>query len=162
MYKKLGLFSLLFVIIDQAIKVIVSSLITLNGEIMVIPGFFYLANVHNEGAAFSLFDGNQVFLIIMTLVALGVIYYVFIKDKDLNTRDIILNSMLLGGIIGNFIDRIIYGYVIDYLGFIFGSYYYPIFNFADICIVVSIAVMVCISFKEDVWKSIKSKKKSEE
>jgi signal peptidase II len=162
MYKKLGLLSILFIIVDQLIKIVISNTITYNTEVKVIPGFFYLANVHNEGAAFSLFNGNQIFLILMTLIAVVVIYYVFIKDKKLNKLEIVLTSMLMGGIVGNFIDRIIHGYVIDYLGFIFGSYYYPIFNFADICIVVSIFVLLFLSFKEDVWKSLKSKKKSEE
>ena len=162
MYKKIGLFSLLFVIVDQVIKLIVSHLITLNTEIKIIPGFFYLANVHNEGAAFSVLNGSRLFLIIITIVAMAVIYYSFIKDKKLDNKNIFIVSMLMGGIIGNLIDRIIHGYVVDYLGFIFGSYYYPIFNFADICIVVSIAIMIFISFKEDVWKKSKSKKKLEE
>ena len=162
MYKKIGALSILFTVIDQVIKIIISNVITFNTDIKVIPGFFYLANVHNEGAAFSLFNGNQVFLILMTIISIGVIYYVFIKDKELKKIDLLLVSMLMGGIVGNFIDRIIHGYVIDYLGFIFGSYYYPVFNFADICIVVSIALLLFLSFKEDVWKNIKLKKKSEE
>lgn len=159
MYKKIGALSILFTVIDQVIKIIISNVITFNTDIKVIPGFFYLANVHNEGAAFSLFNGNQVFLILMTIISIGVIYYVFIKDKELKKIDLLLVSMLMGGIVGNFIDRIIHGYVIDYLGFIFGSYYYPVFNFADICIVVSIALLLFLSFKEDVWKNIKLKKK---
>ena len=67
MYKKIGLFSLLFVIVDQVIKLIVSHLITLNTEIKIIPGFFYLANVHNEGAAFSVLNGSRLFLIIINI-----------------------------------------------------------------------------------------------
>ena len=114
MQKKLWIFSSLFVVIDQIIKCIVSNFIDYNDVIRVIPNFFYLSNVHNEGAAFSLFSGNQLFLIIMTIIALGIIYYFFIYHQELNTFKLLLVSMLFGGIIGNFINRLLFQYVISY------------------------------------------------
>lgn len=162
MRKKLYGLSLILIVIDQVIKVIVSKTITLNTSIKIIPNFFYLANVHNDGAAFSMFSGNRIFLILITLIALVMIYLFFIKGKELAKMDIVLTSMLLGGIVGNFIDRIIYGYVVDYLEFIIFGYHFPIFNFADICIVVSVVTMLLLSMKEELCKSLKSKKKQEE
>ncbi len=162
MHKKIWLFSFIFVFIDQLTKVLISNLISLNSEIRVIPSFFYLANVHNDGAAFSILRGNLVFLIIMTIISIFLIYYFFIKGKKLTTLESFLLSMLLGGIIGNFIDRVIYGYVIDYLGFIIFGYYFPIFNLADSFIIISIAILLIFSFKEELWKNIKLNKKTDD
>lgn len=61
--------------------------------------------------------------------------------------------MLLGGILGNLLDRIIYGYVIDYISLNIMGYSFPIFNFADICIVIAILLMIIKTIKGDVWKS---------
>ena len=94
----------------------------------------------------------------MSIIALVVIYFCFIKDKNLSKLEIVLISMLIGGIIGNFIDRIIFKYVIDYLEFIILGYYFPVFNFADICIVLSIIGIIILSIKEDICKSSKLKK----
>lgn len=162
MQKKIYGLSLIFVIIDQIIKVVVSNNIMLNKDISVIPNFFYITNVHNDGAAFSMFSGNRFFLIIVTIIALLAAYLCFIRNKKLKCTELVCISMLLGGIVGNFIDRIIFGYVIDYLGVILGSYYFPIFNFADICIVLSVFGLILLSIKEDICKSSKLKKKLEE
>ena len=158
MKKKLGIFSLIFVIIDQVIKLVVKNNIKLNTDIKIIDNFFYLSHVHNDGAAFSMFSGNLIFLIIITIIALVAIYMIFIKDKKLSNIYIFLLSMLIGGILGNFIDRIIYNYVIDYLSFILLGYYFPVFNFADICIVISIISIVILEFKEDICEKSKLKK----
>ena len=158
MKKKLGIFSIIFVIIDQVIKIIIKNNIKLNTDIKVIDNFFYLSHVHNDGAAFSMFSGNIIFLIIITIIALVAIYMIFIKDKKLSNLYIILIGMLIGGILGNFIDRIIYNYVIDYLSFIIFGYYFPVFNFADICIVISIISIVILEFKEDICEKSKLKK----
>ncbi len=158
MRKKLCIFSLIFIVIDQLIKYLISNNIILNSEIKIIDKFFYITHVHNNGAAFSMFSGNIIFLIIMTLLALIVIYLFFIKNKKLSNFEILLTSLLIGGIIGNFIDRIIFNYVIDYLEFIIFDYYFPIFNFADICIVLSVIGIVILSVKEDLCKNLKLKK----
>ena len=159
MQKKLCGLSIIFVVIDQILKLIVSSNIKLNTEIDIIKNIFYITNVHNDGAAFSILSGNIIFLILITLISLVVIYLFFIKDKKLNNIEIVLNSMLIGGILGNFIDRIIYRYVIDYIGVMIIDYPFPIFNFADICIVLSVIGMCIYGIKEDLCKKSESKKK---
>ena len=158
MKKKLYGLSLILIVIDQIIKYIVSDNIILNKEITIIDKFFYITHVHNDGAAFSILSGNIILLIAITIVAVVAIHLFFIKNKKLNNVEIILISMLIGGIIGNFIDRITLKYVVDYLEFIIFGYYFPVFNFADICIVLSIAGLVIRELKEDICKSLKLKK----
>ena len=158
MRKKLFGLSIIFVIIDQVIKFIISNNIKLNTEINVIDKFFYITHVHNDGAAFSSFSGNTIFLILISIISLIIIYLFFIKDKNLSKIEIVLISLLIGGIIGNFIDRIVLKYVIDYIGFIIFDYHFPIFNFADICIVLSIIGIIIFGIKEDICKNLQLKK----
>ena len=147
--KKLAIISLICIIIDQVIKVIVTTNMEFAHSINVINNFFRITYLQNTGAAWSILSGNRILLIIVTLIALGIIYFVFLKDKKIKNYESILLGILLGGIIGNLIDRVRFGYVIDYLDFNLFSYHYPVFNFADICIVVSIIILLIISLKED-------------
>lgn len=149
MYKKLTIYSIIFVIADQLIKLIISNLVAYQSSINIIPNFFYITNVHNDGAAWSILSGNVILLAILGVVALVLIYYFFLKGKILSKLEIFLYSLLIGGIVGNLIDRIFLGYVVDYIGVILINYYFPIFNFADIGIVISILMMMIISIKEE-------------
>ena len=142
--KKIILFSLIIFIIDQFIKLFIGFGIDLNSSITIFKNFFYISNVHNYGAAFSILYGNRIFLIIVSLFALVSIYYFLLKNKKFQWFNIIVYSLLIGGILGNLFDRIIYGYVVDYLDFYIFGYNYPIFNLADMCIVCS-AVLLVIS-----------------
>lgn len=155
--KRIGLFSLIFVLIDQVIKNLVAHFIKVYSHVKVIPHFFYITHVHNTGAAWSILSGNRYFLVGISVVAIFLIYFFFIKNKKFSWYDIICYSLLFGGIIGNLIDRVILGYVIDYLEFIFGSYNYPVFNFADMCIVGSIILIIMKSIREDVCRKKKLK-----
>ena len=153
--KKISIISLIFLLIDQLIKILISNTISYMDTVEVIPKFFNITNVHNDGAAWSMFSGKQFILIIVAVLAIVGIYLFLIKGKKLNNMETICYSMLIGGIVGNLCDRVIFNYVIDYLEFIFGSYHYPVFNFADICIVVSIIGLIFLSFKEDLCKKSK-------
>lgn len=153
--KKVSLISLIIVLIDQIIKYIVSTNISYLDSINIIPNFFSITNVHNTGAAWSLLSGNQIFLILIAIFVLLFLYLFLIKGKSLKTFETIIYGVLIGGIIGNLIDRIVFNYVIDYLDFIIFSYDFPIFNFADMCIVISISILLFLSFKEDLCKKSK-------
>ncbi len=146
MNKKILIISSIFALLDQVIKIIVRSSITISKEIFIIPNFFYLTNVNNTGGAFSIFSNNTILLALIGVIALCVIYY-FIKNKKLSLIEKISYGLLIGGIIGNLIDRIIFEYVTDYIGLVFGSYYYPVFNLADIGIVISIIILVFLEFR---------------
>jgi len=140
--KKIFLISFFYTFLDQIIKLIVSNQLYLNESIAIINNFFNLTYVRNYGAAFSIFSGSRLFLIIIALIAIACIYNFFIKNQKLNTIEIISYSLLLGGIIGNLIDRVFLGYVIDYLDFTIFKYSFPIFNLADIFIVSSVILIV--------------------
>lgn len=139
--KKILPISLLFVVIDQVVKIIVINKTALQQSITIINNFFNITYVRNTGAAWSILSGNVLLLIMISVLALITIYYYLIKDKDLNKIDIVSYSMLIGGIIGNLIDRIVHGYVIDYLDFKIFNYNFPIFNIADTLIVISIIII---------------------
>ena len=139
--KKILPISLLFVVIDQVVKIIVINKMALQQSITIINNFFNITYVRNTGAAWSILSGNVLLLIMISVLALITIYYYLIKDKDLNKIDIVSYSMLIGGIIGNLIDRIVHGYVIDYLDFKIFNYNFPIFNIADTLIVISIIII---------------------
>lgn len=139
--KKILPISLLLIVIDQIVKILVINKMALQQSIIVINNFFNITYVRNTGAAWSILSGNVLLLIMISVLALVTIYYYLIKDKDLNKIDIVSYSMLIGGIIGNLIDRIVHGYVIDYLDFRIFNYNFPIFNIADTLIVISIIII---------------------
>ena len=139
--KKILPISLLFVVIDQVVKILVINKMALQQSITIINNFFNITYVRNTGAAWSILSGNVLLLIMISVLALVAIYYYLIKDKELNKIDIVSYSMLIGGIIGNLIDRIVHGYVIDYLDFKIFNYNFPIFNIADTLIVISIIII---------------------
>mgnify|MGYP003300935414 CR=1 FL=1 len=141
--------TLVLVLLDQLIKYIITIKVNLYSSIKVIKNFFYITNVRNTGAAFSILTNHTIILIILSFILIGVIYLVFIKDKKLNKLECVTYSILFSGIIGNLIDRIVHGYVIDYLDFYIFGYDYPVFNLADICIVISIILIVIFILRGD-------------
>jgi signal peptidase II len=115
--------------------------------IEVIPNFFYLVHVGNTGAAWSLFSGKSFFLALLALATLGAIY---LWRRALGLQDRIAQAafgLLCGGIVGNLVDRLIHGHVIDFLDFHFGSYTYPTFNVADSGICVGVVIYLWHSLR---------------
>ncbi len=136
----------LTVILDQLTKVYFRELIESQGDIWVIDGFFYLTYVVNTGAAWS-FLANvswaQTFFKVLTSVALllFVFFYIYACQKKYTWLKYAL-AFMVGGTVGNFIDRIAVSGVTDFLGFIFGSYYFPVFNLADSFLVVGVIMLM--------------------
>lgn len=150
--KDILFFSIVFVVVDQIIKAIISSKMILNQSVIITKNFFSITLVHNTGAAFSILEDNTYLLVAIGIIAIiGLILYIR-KLEIVEDMEVFTYALLLGGIAGNLIDRIVHGYVIDYLSFKFGSYYFPIFNFADICIVVAVIIYLIQMIKVDVWK----------
>lgn len=132
--KKSVILSSTIFLIDRILKIIVEKFLELEKSKYIINKFLYLYRCHNTGAAFSIFNNSTNFLIIISLIVLFVIFYLYKKN---NYTDSIIYGLLIGGILGNLVDRIIYGYVIDYIGVTLFNYNFAIFNFADIIIVLS-------------------------
>ena len=154
--KKVMLVSIFSVAIDQIIKLIITYFMSLNSSIIIIKNFFSITYVMNNGAAWSILSGHSWFLILMAILALNLIYIFFIKDKVLNKFEIIVYGLLIGGILGNLIDRILYGKVVDYLDFTIFNYNFPIFNFADILICVSVFLLIIGIIRGDIDERNKS------
>lgn len=145
--KKIIRNSIILILIDQLIKILVVN--NIYQDIEIVNNFFSLTYVKNIGAAFSVLEGNRILFVIVALAALYLIYRLFIKNKKLTKLNIITYSLLIGGIIGNLIDRIIYGYVVDYFEFILFNHNMPIFNLADVCIVFGAFLFIIQTLKEE-------------
>ena len=140
MYKKLFIYTIIFVFIDQLSKGLINIGMNLNQSIEIIPNFLNLTYVHNIGAAFSIFEGAKWFFIITAIIVLNIIYIFFIKDKELKNSEIVIYSLLISGIIGNLIDRVVFGYVIDFIDV--NIFNFAIFNLADSFIVIAVILLL--------------------
>ena len=147
--KKIFIYSLFWLCLDQIIKKLITVFIGLGESISIIPSLFGFTHVRNTGAAWSMLEGNRIFLILISFIAIGLVYWFMIKDKKIEAIEEIGYGILLGGIVGNLMDRVILGYVIDFISIYIGSYAFPIFNVADIGIVVGTLIIVGIMLKED-------------
>ena len=139
--------SIILLIIDIVIKLIISNKLIFNQSIKVINNFFYITYVKNTGVAWSILSGKINLIIVITLIIIAILIIYIFNKKSYSVLEIISYSMILSGSIGNLIDRIIYGYVIDYLDFNILGYNYPIFNFADMCIVIGIILILTFGGK---------------
>lgn len=147
--KKTFSISIIGFLIDRISKVIVSNNCLLYEKNKIIDNFFYITYVKNDGAAWSILEGNRTFLILISIFAIIFILKCIFKEENINKFESISYGVLLGGIIGNLFDRVFYGYVIDFFDFKFFSYSYPVFNIADILIVVGVLIMVITLIRGD-------------
>lgn len=129
---------------DQAIKYL--TLISLEpvGNIDIINGFFSLTYVENRGAAFGMLQGGKWLFIVLTVIVCLVLFVYYSKLAEENKLLIVRVSIVLicAGAIGNAIDRIFRGFVVDMLNFNILGYDFPVFNFADICVCVGAFLLV--------------------
>ena len=148
-------------LIDQWTKNVVQEKLFLHQTIGVIPGFFNLVHVRNTGGAFGIFGGERgglgsLLFVVVSLIAVGCILVFFIKAKEDEKTISLSLSLVLGGAIGNLIDRFRYGEVVDFLDFYFQSYHWPAFNIADSAICIGIGLMALELLRRDNRKSTKS------
>ena len=141
--------SIIFIIIDQVSKLIVINTLSKTKSVEVIKSFFYLTYTNINGAAFSILTGKRVILIIVTLIVIGILIYYIRKTKVKENINKIALSLVIGGSIGNLIDRIVRGAVVDFLDFKIFGYNYPIFNLADTFIVLGVFLLLISMFRKD-------------
>ena len=143
-----NIFLLVFVIVvDQATKWWVLSNFQLYESLEVIPGFFSLTFITNNGAAFGLLGGEhaawrQMFFVVVALLALGFMLYVY---RDLRQKGAIFAlaiSLIGAGAIGNLLDRLRFGFVIDFLDFYIKNHHWPAFNVADSAILIGVTLFI--------------------
>lgn len=137
---------------DQLTKLLVFRLMPLHSVKEILPGFFNLVHVRNTGAAFSMFAGapswwRQVFFVGLALVVVVglVVAYTKLEKKDLANRT--AYALIIAGALGNCIDRVRLGEVIDFLDFYVGPYHWPAFNVADMGISVGAGIMLLALLK---------------
>ena len=118
------------------------------GEIPVIPGFFNLRHDRNDGAAFGVLAGHRFLLILITIVALIFIFTYYLRFRESRWMQVSL-GFLLGGAVGNFIDRLYLGEVIDFLqfGIVSQGLYWPTFNVADISVCIGAGMLIVYLFR---------------
>ncbi len=164
--KKIPLFilSIILIFIDQIVKFICLQKLKPIGSIKVIENFFYLTYVENKGAAFGMLQGARwIFIGIAFIAVIFCIYYYnkLPKNKFLNISKISL-IFIIAGAIGNMIDRLFRGYVVDMFHFIFWGREFAVFNVADILVCVgTFFIAIAIIFSEDSKKEKIDKEKGE-
>lgn len=137
---------LFLVLIDQISKLLVVNF--LDKEIVFINNFFSFEYVQNTGAAFGLFSGNVILLIGITLLLIS--YLIFDTYKNINKKfNVIFNVLIVSGALGNLIDRLFRGYVVDFISFILFNNQMPVFNIADIFVTFGVIGLVFAIFKEE-------------
>jgi len=136
-------------IIDQLTKWLIRLSLKPGVTITIIPHLFNILYSRNKGAAFGMFQDYSQYLTVLTFVAIFLILYLFVttpsKDKLLRAS----YGMILGGALGNLYDRIIYGYVTDFLDFHIGQYSWPTFNIADSSISIAIILIIYDAIKKE-------------
>lgn len=132
------IFIIVLVLADQGIKMLATTYLMGTHPVTVIPGVLGLRYIKNTGAAFSMFSNGTTMLIIVTAIALGVIaYFLFIKKAGTSIERFCFYLIFAGGL-GNLIDRVFQGFVVDYFEFLFMEF--AVFNFADVLICVGVGI----------------------
>jgi len=139
----------LLVVIDQWIKHAVVVNIALGGEHPLIPGFLSLTHLRNDGAAWSILQGQMWFFTVIAIVALGIMGYFFWQYRNQGEHWVeeLGLALMMAGTLGNFIDRLTQGYVVDMFQLDFINF--PIFNFADSCLTVGVILIAIGVFLAD-------------
>lgn len=143
--KKIFIISIFLIILDFISKLLIVNFLKV--DLFLIPNFLYLTFVTNTGTFWGLFSNINIFFMILSIILLSLLIYIITVKTTLNKLNTILYSLVISGIIGNLIDRIIRGYVVDFIGIKIFNYNFPIFNFADIYIVIGVLLFILIGEK---------------
>jgi signal peptidase II len=145
--KLLLLVSLPLYLLDQVTKWLVLRFISTDEFVPVIPGFFYLVQVHNTGAAFGMFKNNNLFFLLLASAALILLAIFARRGAFTDAPSRFGAALLVSGVLGNLTDRIIHGYVVDFLDVILPWYgHWPAFNIADSAICAAAALFLISGF----------------
>jgi len=149
MKKKYWILLIVFLVVialDQSTKLMIQQTLPLHKTVEIIPGFFNLIHVRNTGGAFGIFGGEKgpvgsVLFVVASLIAVGILVVLFLRVKEHEKTLAFSLALLLSGAIGNLLDRLSYGEVIDFLDFHVSLYHWPAFNVADSAISIGIGLM---------------------
>ncbi len=139
-------------VLDQATKFILVRSLPAGTQVPVIPGFFNLVHIYNRGAAFGLLAGlppgaAQGLFLVTTALVLAVVGYLWWRLPDRQGAAALGYSLIITGALGNFLDRLRLGEVVDFLDFYLGRYHWPAFNLADSLVCLGAGVLVWVIFR---------------
>lgn len=141
--------SIILLCIDQISKLLVVNLLTKTDSITIIKNFFYLTYINNDGAAFSILVGKRIFLILIAVLVIVMLIRYIKKNNIQNKLELVSISLIIGGSLGNLMDRVVRGYVIDFLDFKLFNYNFPIFNLADTFIVIGVFLLLLKEIRKE-------------
>jgi len=145
--KKFLLISSLIIIADQISKFLIKSNLNLYEKINIINGFFQIKYIRNSGAVWGLFSNSPNSLIpklitLLSIIALIIVLFYFLKIESSCILELTSLSLIMGGALGNLVDRVTQGSVVDFLEFYIGKYHWPTFNVADFFISTGVILLI--------------------
>lgn len=133
------------VVFDQLTKLWAADVLKNGSSIKILGNFLCFTYAENKGAAFSILQNQRIFFLIITILMLIFLGYIYFKTKNISNLSKLSIAMISGGAIGNFIDRLRLGYVVDFIDVRFGSFYnFPVFNIADSFVVCGTFLMIIL------------------
>ncbi len=141
--------SIILLCIDQISKLLIVNLLTKTDSITIIKNFFYLTYINNDGAAFSILVGKRILLILIAVLVIVMLIRYIKKNNIQNKLELVSISLIIGGSLGNLMDRVVRGYVIDFLDFKIFNYNFPIFNLADTFIVIGVFLLLLKEIRKE-------------
>ncbi len=139
--------SALVVILDQITKALIRAHLTIYESVPVIPSFFHLTFVTNDGMAFGLeFPGNSLVFNLVVIIVTAVLFWFLWKERSSPVMIRLALALIIGGALGNLIDRILFGEVVDFLDFMIGDFHWFIFNISDSSITIGMFFFLYFSF----------------
>lgn len=155
-YFKIIILTILLIIFDQVSKLFITNYFEVGDSLTIINNFLKFLYIKNTGAAFGLFMDNIFILIIITNILL--VYLIIELKKNINNKVFVISlSLIISGALGNLIDRIFRGYVVDFISFTLFNKEMAIFNIADIFITIGVTILLVRIFKEGKYERIKNK-----
>lgn len=139
--------TVLWLVLDRFTKGLVTSTLSLNQTIPVIQDFFHITYIHNRGASFGMLKDQRWLFVLLTLVVVAGIVWTVLKEKNLSTSMRLLLGLISGGALGNLVDRLRWGFVVDFIDFR-GIWPY-IFNVADIGVVAGGILFALLYLREE-------------
>ncbi|MHB8054767.1 MAG: signal peptidase II [Candidatus Aminicenantales bacterium] len=142
-----GSIAALIILLDQAVKALVVKKIPFYGTVEIIPGFLDLTHIHNKGAILGLFNRSgapwtPILLLVLNAVALILVIFYFSKTTDKERVARLALAMIVGGALGNVVDRLLRGSVIDFIDMHAGKLHWPTYNLADACISIGAILLI--------------------
>lgn len=146
--------TLVVLILDQYTKALIRRTVAISGDVEVIPGFFEITYSENTGAVFGSFQGQNRFFILISIVAIGFVVVYFLRFRDNKWMGTAL-GFILGGALGNLIDRILFGFVTDFIRvkvWLLRPMWWPNFNVADSAVVVGGVLILITMLRTDYFR----------